>query len=249
MADEAKTTGTESGDGGDAKATGTPDDSGRDAGSEPDYKKMYLESKDKIEDANRIRAERDVLKERLEQAPAATDDEPADGVNWAVVEDFARRGDEVAKAQVQGRAESAQLVKALIDRDQLRDIEDQKLRQETYELYQKNRSRFGDPRAALDHIQAQRLDQDKKKLLEENEKLRAALAASSKPDTDVVRTHMRDVPASEHKIREMTRAEWDADQARYERQWSNQENPDINASGERMARQRELRAGKIKIKD
>ena len=246
MADE-KTAGTPVEDGGDAKvAAGTPPADDRDASSkEPDYKTMYLESKDKIEEANRIRAERDELKERLEHAPAAPVDEPLEededdlpGVQeWASKQDQVAQGLlKVAKAVKKGRAERAELVKAIIDRDQLRDIPDPVLRKEVYEHYQRNRNRFEDPKSALDNIQARRLQAEKDKLVEENERLKKAVAQAAIKPPDGVPTHLRGAPGSEKDIVKMTRAQWLKDQAEL-------------GDDERMAQQTLRRKGLINVVD
>lgn len=221
MTDE-RTTGTPPTDDGDAAAstptTGTPGGDGRDAdSSEPDYKAMYLASKDKIEEANRLKAENDALRMRADQPPADQDDDeeaPAgdDGnglptkVDWARVQDYASRGDEVAKAQIENRILIERLARNTSDTFTLKEI-DKAEQAEVKAHYQKNRHRLADIKAARAEVRERKLDAENQRLTKELE------AARKQPPTDVVRTHSREVSSTEAKARKMSYAEFDQRQA------------------------------------
>lgn len=221
MTDE--TTGTPAQDGGDAAGTpttGTPDADGRDATSgEPDYKAMYLSAKEKVERANTMEAELKELRARSEPPPAAHDDdddeadESVPSVDWKKVQAYADAGDEVARAQIANRKLQLELARNVRDSFHLRDISDTSERQEVLKHYHRNRHRLGDVKAAEAEVR-------KMKLETENADLRKQLEAAKKqPPTDVVRTHSREVSASEAKSRpKMTYAQFDQQKAALESQ-------------------------------
>jgi len=224
MAEEPTTTGTPGQEGGDAVAAGTPAPEGRDAeGKEPDYKALFLASKSKLEEANRILRE---SKEEPEPSPAAAGTADLSRVDWSVVEYHAKRGDEVAKAQLLVRDT---LVQNEI-RSQLSEIHDPAEREATRKHFLANTHRLGDVSAALKEVREPRL-------AEENQKLREALAKATQPAKPQVGGPpiIRDVPAVEYKDR-MTKREWDAEQKTLPR-------------FEAMKRQRLLNEGKISVDD
>jgi len=238
---DEQTTGTTSADDGDAAVptptTGTPTDAGRDAGasSEPDYKQLYLASKDKIEAANRMEAELAQLRTRREPPPDEDEDDldeaaQGDGVDWDVVADFARRGDQVAKAQLANRRMNIELAKNVRDSFQLRDIDDRDERKEVLAHFAKNKHRLGDIGAARAEVRERKLETENVRLKRELE------LARKQPPTDVVRTHSREVSSTEQKTRYMAESDFDREQA------------ELRAAGrhdEAMARQRELMSGAI----
>jgi hypothetical protein len=221
-----QTAGTPGQDDGDAleqsATTGTPELDDRDAeSSEPDYKALYLASKSKVEEANRLKAEIEALRQREPQPPAAEDDdEPApikDDVDWEKVQDYARRGDEVAKAQLANRAMYLELARDVRDSFGLRDIEDKAERKEVLAHFAKNRHRLGDVQAAAAEIRARKLDTEVARLRQELE------AVTKQPPRDVVKTHAREVTSSEAKARKMTYEQYDAQIAALESQGKHRE--------------------------
>jgi hypothetical protein len=240
MADESTTTGTpepETGDAAEQTPTAeSPSAEDRDASStgtkEPDYKQLYLASKDKIEAANRLLEEQ----QRATHTPAAPAREPDEEEGfWAEVEEFARKGDPVAKAQLWNRDHQLRKEREIVDAFQLREIADADERKAVAQHYVRNRHRLGDVAAARAELRAGKLE-------EENQRLQAALKAaqqSSVRDPQVARTTLgREVTAKEHKTEKMTRAEWDQAQQRLE---------DEGKYAEKIAMQMRRRKGEIEI--
>lgn len=237
-----ETTGTPGTDDGDAAAqtptTGTPGTDDRDATTgEPDYKQLYLASKDKVEAANRMERE---LAELRAARDAEPEDEPddagtdGDGVDWEKVADYARRGDQVAKAQIANRRMQLELAKNVRDSFQLRDISDATERKEVLAHFAKNKHRLGDIGAARAEVRERKLEAENARLTKELE------LAKKKPPTDVVRTHTREVSATETKARQIAGADFDREQAQ------------LRAQGkyhEALQRQQEVLAGKIEVVD
>lgn len=231
MTEEQQTTGTPEPDDGDAQGTattGTPAADDRDASStsttEPDWKAIALANKSKVEEANRILA--DHARARVESPPADSNDDDGQGGDedkyWQETEDFARRGDPVAKAAIHAREENKQLRRTIADTFTLRDITDKDEQQEVYKHYQRNRHRLGDVGAARAEVRERKLA-DKVATLQKE--LDASKAATQKrvQTSDVVRTHSREVPAKEaNERRKMTFDQFDAEVARLKKagQWN-----------------------------
>jgi hypothetical protein len=239
MAEEPSKTGTPSPEDGDAgestQKTGTQDKDGRDGQAQSDTEKLNLTWKEKAERVNQLEAKLAELEERLKQSPAASERNERgtqDDDDWDRVADFAAKGDPVARAQLRLRQALVEHAVTTTHESQIMEMPEAE-RREVREHFQKNRHRLGDPQAARSELR-------ERKLSAENEKLRAELEkASQRPDTDVVRTHHREVPASEHKVRTMSPEEFDAEQAR------------LAAEGrhrDKMAMQRDYAEGKIELK-
>ena len=213
MSDEKETAGTSNQDGGDAgdsSTAGTPGENGRNAQDSENIARLNLEWKIKAERANELEREVAELRAQQAQSPAAqSQGSGEDQIQQLVAQaqDFQRKGDPVAALTLMHEARLAQLAQDTQFALQIRDLPLEE-RQEVYNHFQKNRHRFGDPAAARAEIQAGKYAEENKRLREE-----LAKASSRKPDPDVVRTEGRDVPASEHKKRTMTVAEFDHRQA------------------------------------
>ena len=250
MAPNAPTTGTPTQDGGDAAehapTTGTPAAEGRDAGSQTATEEQVLAWKAKAEEANKVpglMARIDELEERQAQSPAAPGDEPDDDddeVDWDQVRYHASRGDATAKAQLKQQKENAELraelremqegIRLLRQLDAIPDKDEQK---EVTKHFKQNRHRLGDINAARAEIR-------EKKLEVENDELRKQLAAAAKKPPSGPTTGEREVPASAMKPTEMTRADWDAEQASF---------PDTpEGAKDRMRRQREMNKKLVLVK-
>lgn len=216
MADETTTSGTPEPEGGDAQGTataGTPGTDDRNAESVENEKRLHLEWKSKAERTNQLERENAELKARLDQSPAdlGNDEPDADAIEklerevnaWVEKDDPVAKWSKLKIAKLEDRQEKYE--QAVIFKDQIRDMPFEE-RQEVYDHFQANRHRLGDPKAARAEVR-------EKKLTDENAKLREQLKkATVKNDPDVVRTVTRDVPASEHKVRKMTEAEFDREQ-------------------------------------
>jgi hypothetical protein len=196
MADEANTTETKIASEGEPAKPETPaPDSGRDGASkEPDYKRMYLDGKGKIEEANRILRERE--QRDPEPAPAATGKAPR-------AEDWAAQGDDVAARLLQ--AEQNQILFAELTRMRLDGMTGEE-EQKVLDHFRANRYRLGDLKAA----RAELLEPTRtEEIASLKEKLR--LAEVNKPDPNVIRTAEREVTASRMKGT-ISRAQFDKDQ-------------------------------------
>ena len=199
-------------EGGDAAAqtptAGTPAEEVRNAQDE-NIAKLNLEWKAKAERTNELERENAELRAHQAPSPAATDARAAnvdeDGVDWSAVENFARQGDPVAKAQIATKRSQDTLIRELANVRAIDQIPDAELRKEAADHFAKNRHRLGDPQAAIAEVSA-------KKLATENERLKAELAkAAANQPVKGVNTSAREVPASEHKVRVMTLAELEAE--------------------------------------
>ena len=239
--EEARTTGTPEQVVGDAAeqtpTTGTPATEGRDA--EPnDIAKLNLEWKAKAERVNELEKKLAELESR-EPSPAAPAEE--DDVDWNQVEDYARRSDQVAKAQLRAKRERDELIYALTMQNQLQEIDDKEERKQARELFLKNRQQYGSVAAAHDAIKL-------KKAVEDNERLRQELkrASVNRPDPNVVRTEERDMTRSEVQTGKMTPAQWDNEQRRLNQAW---EAGDVGAAKESRRLQWLRSQGKLVVKE
>lgn len=172
-------------------ASETTGEDGRNETSEADYqKRQALENKVKAETLNALYASYGVssaeeLRERLAQSPAApveTSPEVDDGVDWTAVEQFAKRGDPVAKAQLWNKRRMEELTQGTVDAFTARDIPDANERDQAIRHYdrERGRGRSIDLTAALGEVRSVKLAAELKKLQEENARL------SKKPDPDVL---------------------------------------------------------------
>lgn len=185
MADETKPESAVPSGGEPAKPE-TPAPAGvRDASKEPDYKRLYLDGKTKIEEANRILRE----KERdPEPAPAATGKAPK-------AEDWAAQGDDVAARLL--KAEENQVLFDELNRMRARGLSEED-EDELLAHFRANRHRLGDLKAA----RAELLEPKRNKTLaDENADLKEKLRLSevNKPDPNTIRTVEREVVASRMK--------------------------------------------------
>lgn len=232
MTDE--TTGTPGQEGGDAAeqtpTTGTPAADGRDAqGGEPDYKALHLANKQTIEE---LKKRLDAIQEDPPQPPAAEDQGDDDDADWDQVRAWAAKGDATSKLLLKEREQREALAKAIVYKSQLDSLPESE-RRDALNHFQRHRNRFGDPLAAAADLRAKKLSDEVATLREELRKL------SKKPDPDVVRTHDREVSAPEAKDK-IRRADWHREQKQLE---------DEGRHKERMARQRLVRDGALKIID
>ena len=251
-------------------ADGTPEGDGRNAGTDGNIAQLNKQLQEKASRVNaaeaaaaRAQAERDAYKSHLEaltrsQSPAANGGD-ADAQERALVEGLARGayGDvgpdpvaaRVLRAEKRSELLEQKLEMALNEVANLREldrVQDDAKRDKIKEHFNANRHRLGDVAAARAEIDAKELTEQLAQEREASDKLRKALEATSrKQNPDVVRTHATEVSAAETQAREMTRAEWESEQARLLRTW--EETGDKNARDERLRKQRDYAAGKIKV--
>jgi len=198
-----------------------------------DYKKLteqlkqeLLAQKPKIEEANRILAERDAA-----PPPAAT--APGGDAYWADIEKGAAAGDYACMGALALKKQREEDRRDIADALQIQAITDEAERNEVATLYLQQRNRFGD-------VDVARRVNREGKLAADNEKLRDALklAQVNKPDPNVVRTDTREVTASQSKASTMTNTEWQARQARLKTEGN---------YSEMYADQLQRRKGKLKV--
>lgn len=213
MTDQTNTTGTSEQETGDALektgTTETPAAEGRDGESrEPDWKKMYLEAKDKIEEANQIKAKL-AEAEASPPMPAAREEDDAEAEIVRLNQELAAKGDPAARLALMERERRLALTRELVvDRQLSRLPEDEA--KEVFAHIQKNPGRFGDVQAARNDLRAQRMDDELKRLREENERLKRG------PDPEVAKappTVGREFSARETKAREMSYDDYDSERA------------------------------------
>lgn len=251
--DQTKTTGTPEQDGGDALeqtgTAGTPDSDGRDAesGKEPDWKQLYLQSKDAVEERNRLKAELDDLKGGSPQPPVAESPEvkeKTDQIEDALIraDEFRRKGDPVAAVALETRAELLATQRDLILERQLNRIPAEK-QEAVLKHFSKHRNRLGDINAAYAEILAPEQEQEIKVLREK-------LAALEKgPDPEVMKappTGGREITARETKQRNMTQAQWNAEMARLN---ARLDSGDRSAMEEKVRLQMARRSNPSMVKD
>ena len=225
-----------------SETTGTPESS-----REPDYKTLYLQSKDKVEEANRMRRENAELKARLQQSPAA-----ANGRGQARTdrdEQINRLATEFQDPLAQGhlelkmelRKELAQTIEGISQLRELDKIKDETEREETLRHFEENSHRLGDVKAAHNEIKAKKLERENEAMRTEHTRIAAELKRiSGRPDPGVARTAVREVPATEHEVRLVTMKDFDAQIAQLGRE---------GRHSEKMRLQQQLAAGKIDFKD
>lgn len=191
----------------------TPGEGERAGPSKDEYHaRQALEHKVKAEQLNALLSSYGVntveeLNERLEQSPAApaprtTPD--AAQVDWSQVEEWARKGDAVAQAQIENRNRLDSLEHGIVNAFTAERIKDPAEKQQAIALMQRFPNRYGDLQAALAAVR-------EPKLAAENAKLRDELAKMKKgPDPDVMRapkTAGREIPATEPTGKKMTLAQ------------------------------------------
>ncbi len=231
---ETRTTEPEGADDVDTDAEREPGEAGRtvaETENGTDFRKLWLEEgKAAQERANRLERQLAEVMARLGNAPAARDrddDDPED----VQVRKFADDGDPVAKRQLKQDEKIENLITALVLERQLGKIEDPDLRERTKKHFAKNQHRLGDIDAALAEVER---EDDKAEI----KRLREGLTKQTRRvDPDIVRTHERDVPATKAKVREVSRADFEAQQKALE--WTD--------PGKFRANQRARRQGLIKI--
>jgi len=191
----------------------------RPEGKEPDYKRLYLEqTKTLEEERNELRRKLTESESRATHAPAA----PADQLGAQLEEDLIRLQeqnpeaarlisaviDNVALTRQQMAAELQRVVdRAQIPADKVKRVE---------EHFSRNRNRLGDLKAAQAEIDADDLRSENQRLREEINRGKPA-SDLARPDSDVVRTLTREVPASDAKQRrKMTGDQFEAEAARLE---------------------------------
>lgn len=243
--DETQTAGTPNPDGGDAaqgQTTGTQESEGRDAGSSgqaDDFTRLNLEWKAKAERLNALEAKygsnfESAIEQRQPQSPAADSQTNADAAYWADVVESARNGDHAAKAAIQIEIQRRQDKRDMMDALALRDIADVTERQEVYNLYTNNRTRYGDVEAAREAVRARRLEAELTKTREEIKR------NTAKVDPDVVRTHSRETSAKGTQIRKMSGSEYDRKIAQV---------PGQGPTREQLQLQRDYSNGLIELED
>lgn len=211
MAEETKTTEKLPADGGEpvdeSRETHTEPEEARDAESrEPDYKRMYLDAKNKIESANQLAADYAALKERLDQSPADPSDERGrDGEHWEQIRAYEAKGDPLAQGLREIREGLEARDKLLTDALMLRDIDDKQERAAVLDLYRKNPGRYGDPMAARSAYREKKLEEENAKLKEEIER-RPKPPKSSPPPTSE-----REGPTPKSETRKISAVQFDKD--------------------------------------
>ena len=221
-----------------SETTGTPDSS-----REPDYNTLYLQPKDKVEEANRVKRENAELKARLQQSPAAADGRGQ--ARHARDEQINRLAtefqDPLAQAYMELRTEMAQTVEGISQLRELDKIKDDGEREETLRHFEENSHRLGDVKAAHNEIKAKKLERENEAMRTEHTRIAAELKRiSGRPDPGVARTAVREVPATEHEVRLVTMKDFDAQIAQLGRE---------GRHSEKMRLQQQLAAGKIDFKD
>lgn len=225
--DPEKTTGTLEKDGGDAPestattGTPTPEDRNADTG-EPDYKSLYekehtlsLQTKDKIEEANRLRDENARLRAQMEIGKPATTpqtsqaDVEARNQRVAELQRLAPH-DPAAAAALELLEENARLRNEVMDAFTLAEIpKDQ--RAQAVKLYESGR--FESMAQVADYMGKRDLQAQNEALRKEIEELkqgkRPASEGEPKDKDDVVRTAGRDVSLPTSKARTTTKTEFD----------------------------------------
>ncbi len=194
---------------------------GRNAEAEPsNVEKLNKQLQEKAARVNAAEAEASRLRDELDrtrkaQSPAAPASDPRSERRKAV-RDFAEgRGldapDPVAAEVMDLREELGLTLQELANLRDLDRIPDEGKRTKVKDHFNANRHRLGDVTAARAEIEREELSTALEQERAEKEQLKKALEATSKrQNPDVVRTHVREVPAGETK--RMTQAEWDADQ-------------------------------------
>lgn len=207
MADETRNAENEPDQPGEPSATESPDASADSREkSEEDYvrvpKQEFAAWKSKAERANELERE---LAARSEPSPAAPEtDTSASDDYWREVKGFADRGDPVARAMIEEKRRTERLVGAVGSLLEVNDIEDADERKQVKQRVLKGES-----------VQAAHQAVRNSKLEAENKRLAAELAKHNarRADPDVVRTHEREVFASELKPKtKLTESQWDARQ-------------------------------------
>lgn len=241
MITEDQTAGTPEPDDGDAQTTettGTPETDGRNADGPGITKEELLAWKIKAEEFNRLKAEHEELRRRVEQSPAATNaqetQEIADDLEIKA-RALAQQGDAAAALALRNEARAMMLEQNIAHLYELSNIEDKSEREETREEFKKNRQRYGDIEAARAAVKARRLEAENKRLQEQ------IAAATAKPK-DTVRTVYRESTdaSPDFKTSAKTGAQFDAEVAK------------LRAAGKWKAANAlsaELANGKITLKD
>lgn len=222
MTDTQEKAGTPEPDDRDASAgstTGTPATDGRDAPGDADTAlaltwKANLEKE--RERARQLEARlQQVERERQGQTPAASGDADPRAKRERMVRYYADNDDPLAAELLDLRQTLSDVVSGIGVMSQINAIEDEEERKAVRKAYLDSLQNGtpADIRTVTAETRAARVQA-------ENERLRAQLAKSAGkvPDRDVVRTAVREVPASETKARVMTRREFDEEAARLRRE-------------------------------
>jgi len=130
--------------------------------------------------------------------------------------DYAKRDDAAAEAVLDLEEELDDMRETLRARAALDEIEDRKIRAEVRDHYVKEnrRGRSLDMKAARAEVEKEHEARARRKLADENEDLRKALAAAGKqPPRDVIPTHLRDEGGGSGKERVLSRADWQRQQS------------------------------------
>lgn len=200
-----------------------PDEDRPDAGKEPDYKRLYLDSKTKIEKANELEREVERLRnERPAPQPAGAAADAQREIDELEAEN--RELERLAPHDAASRA-TLRLNRAVISLRQ--DVLDafalnripEAEQPAVVKLYNTNRDQFGSLSAAAEAYRGRKLPAAQAEIdrltkeLEEAKKGKKPSNGSEDKD-DVVRTHGRDTSSVSHKARTMTEADFDAEQKR-----------------------------------
>ena len=181
MTEPSETTTAQGDPAGTAESPAAGSESRAGAGNEPDYKRMYLDLKGDREELNRLRAKVEELEQQPEPTPAAkavtTDSADEDE---ALLREAARKGDVYARRILrqeesakkrEDEAAAARLAEQYAAQIKAMPAEQQR---PVYDLFMKNRDKFGDPDAAYAYLEREEL---RKKI--------AALEAGEQPGGDV----------------------------------------------------------------
>lgn len=225
MDEQDQKAGTPMEDDGDAAATqtaGTPPEDGRDAGDAgqgTDWRKLYLESKAKIERVNDLEQRAAELEAQLRSAPPPTADAETTQAQAKLqrlqakqfeLEQRALEGDADAELQLELVQDHIALKTQYLHDRELMTIADPAEREKTRIFFERNRRYFATPKAA--HYA---------RLGQEYEASSKTLAAREKQASEVIEgrkvgvaTYAREVPAAEHKARMMSEADFEAQKER-----------------------------------
>jgi hypothetical protein len=168
--------------------------------------KKNLEVERQRADALEARLAR-IEQERIAQTPAARGDADPRAKREQRVRQFAEQDDPVAQEILDLRDELRNTINGIGVMSQINSISDSETRDEVRRQYLDSlkNGNATDVRTVRAEVELQRKEAELERLKKE-----LAKSAAKAPDKDVVRTHTREVPASNTKAIVMTKAEWDA---------------------------------------
>jgi hypothetical protein len=148
-----------------------------------------------------------IERERRTATPAPNGESDPRAKREQRVRSFAEQDDPVAAEVLELRQQLSDVISGVSVMSQINAIEDADERAEVRKRYLASLEKGSpvDVRTVRAETRAERTEAENSRLREQ-----LAKSAAKQPDKDVVRTHTREVPASETKAQVMTRAQWDA---------------------------------------